>query len=168
MYIYKTKEDILTNKGLIELYCIVNREVFNNKLPSTEDIIIEYSNRMSRNVGICNYDTVNGEVKGVRIAIGKKYHYAYPEEIEETLLHEMVHVELPYEGHSNKFIQRCKELSEITGVDIRRYSRCKLVPRWKQTCKDCGEEYTSYNRANKNYLCSHCRGELIEEKYVVN
>jgi predicted SprT family Zn-dependent metalloprotease len=130
-----------------------NERYFENILP--REITIEWSKRMTSAAGSCNY-----RKKIIKISVW--YHLKYPEEIDNTLLHEMIHLIVP--GHGPKFKAYLIKLQE-QGANVSRHSKEKAKdPRWLYVCPKCQTSFKSYNRYLNLYICRHCKSNFKEYK----
>src|SRR5690606_15225155 len=68
-----------------------NRLYFENLLPRADDVTIEWSRRMTSAAGRCY-------TKRRIIRLSTHYHEKFPEEVDQTLLHEMIHLLVPNHG----------------------------------------------------------------------
>lgn len=94
---------------LYELYEKYNLQHFGGRLPAAA---VTYSTRMLA-AGSCT--PTCREIK-----IGRKYHQVFPEDITDTLLHEMIH--LIYPGHDRRFRVMAKKLG--VSVHARSHPSC--------------------------------------------
>lgn len=117
-----------------ELYRMFDRFnwiYFEGRLPKVK---IEYSTRM----------TSAGSYTPQRrlIRIGRKYHQVFPEELADTLKHEMIH--LRHFRHGSAF----KAEAARVGASVRAKSHPSLQkpPRYVYECPRCGREYPRQKR----------------------
>lgn len=130
-----------------------NERYFENVLPG--EIIIEWSKRMTSAAGLCNF-----RKKTIKLSVW--YHLKYPEEIDSTLLHEMIHLVVP--GHGPQFKYYLKKLQDL-GANVSRYSKEKAKdPRWLYVCPQCGSSFKAYNRCINRYICRRCKSKFKESK----
>jgi len=122
---------------LYRLYDIFNMVHFKGRLPRVK---IEYSGRML----IAGSYTPSLKV----IKIGRKYHEIFRDEIEDTLLHEMIH--LIYPNHDANF----KALAHRLGVSLKARAHPDLRAPYKYlyVCPVCGKEYPR----RKQYRMASC------------
>ncbi|MCK4573243.1 MAG: SprT-like domain-containing protein [candidate division Zixibacteria bacterium] len=113
---------------------------FDGRLPR---VGIEYSTRM----------TAAGSYTPQRrlIKIGRKYHELFPEEIKDTLKHEMIHI--VHFRHNSQF----KAEAERIGASMRAKShpQLKRPPRYLYECPGCGREYPRQKRL-RMASCGYC------------
>ncbi len=112
-----------------ELYVLFrrfNHLFFNGKLPVVR---IEYSDRML----IAGTYTPSKRL----IRISRKYHEIFPEEIEDTLKHEMIHILFP--NHDKNF----KFWASKVGASLKakRHPKLRGYYRYIYVCSSCGREY---------------------------
>jgi len=149
------------NNNLYELYKIFNSKYFNNTLPKSSDIIIEWSGRLTASAGVC-YPNPNRPI----IRLSTHYHKDFPDDIECTLIHEMIHLKI--KGHGPKFKEEIIRINSLGGK-VNRYSKRRATKKsinWIYKCKSCSKEYKRTRRfSNINkYRCSVCKGKLKEIK----
>ncbi len=108
-----------------------NWAFFGGKLPSVK---IEYSTRMSAAGSYSRQTRV--------IRIGRKYHEIFPDEIDDTLKHEMIHIQ--HFRHDAAF----KEIARKIGASIKAKSHPSLrrPPKYVYVCPRCGMEYPRQKR----------------------
>jgi predicted SprT family Zn-dependent metalloprotease len=116
---------------LYSLFDRFNYEYFGGRLPM---VTISYSERM---LIAGSYTSSTEEIK-----IGRKYHTIFPEELEDTLKHEMIHIVYP--NHSPEF----KRLARKLGVSLKAREHPDLRAAWKYLyiCPHCGKEYPRRKR----------------------
>ncbi len=123
--------DLPTDEELYHLFDRYNWMYFGGSLPRPQ---IEYSNRM----------TTAGAYFPARklIRIGRKYHELFPEEVVDTLKHEMIHI--LYLNHGAKF----KSEASRIGASVRAQSHPSLrrPPKYVYECPGCLMEYPRQKR----------------------
>lgn len=135
---------------LYRMYDEYNREYFGGRLPATK---ISYSGRM---LIAGSYTPLRNEIK-----IGRKYHEIFPEEIADTLKHEMIHIINP--RHDGKF----KALASRIGASLKAKSHPALRGNYKYlyVCPACGREYPRRKRLRMAY-CGICTtGRQFDNKF---
>ncbi len=152
----------LSVTDLYMLYDLYSREYFQNSLPSSTDVTIEYSSRLNASAGVC-YPQKR------LIRLSTHYHSKYPKEVPITLLHEMIHLLVPNHGSQFKvWIERIKQMGG--NVELRSKERAtQAAYRWKYTCKSCNRIYLKKRRLASNsflYRCGICSGNLEELRLV--
>lgn len=132
-------------------------------LPGPEDITIQWSNRLTSSAGVCYPQ------KRV-IRLSTHYHRRFPQDIESTLLHEMIHLLVP--GHGPRFYAWMERIRN-KGGRVERYSRERATasrpPRWRYECARCGAEWHRYRRlrrGGRDYMHKGCGGRLVEQALV--
>lgn len=168
-------EDIVAMKndaGIVKQFKLkydeFNAKYFYNKLPQSMRIVL---NRRYTSTG-ATFSYFCREPYRNKISISKKYMETYPEVIEDTLIHEMIHAymyELGYlkEGHGARFKAEMARINRM-GRKVTRYTVGDFsVPQYKYLvqCKGCGEYYKYKRRLKYNlseYTC-RCGADL---KYV--
>lgn len=108
------------------LFGAYNKRYFNGQLPP---VTIEYSTRM----------LAAGMYLPARrtIRIGVKYHTIYPEEITDTLKHEMIHV--LHLRHDARFRAEAARIG--ASVKAKSHPDLRKPPRYVYICPNCGREY---------------------------
>src|SRR5690554_6941556 len=98
---------------LYERYERFNRLYFDNRLPAREAVTIEWSHRMTSSAGRCY-------PQRRLIRLSTHYHARFPAEVDETLLHEMIHLLVP--NHGPDFYAWMRRIRARGGV-VNRYSK---------------------------------------------
>jgi SprT-like protein len=128
-----------------------NDEFFGGRLPSVR---IEYSSRMQRSAG--SYHPTDKIIR-----IGRRYHELFPEEVEDTLKHEMIHI--LHLRHNAAF----KREAERIGTSVRAQSHPSLgrPPKYIYVCPGCGREYPRQKRL-RMASCGQCsRTRRYDERF---
>jgi predicted SprT family Zn-dependent metalloprotease len=117
-----------------------NRQYFDSSLPTPG---ISYSDRM---LIAGSFAPDKNEIR-----IGRKYHEIFPDEIEDTLKHEMIHIIYP--NHDQNF----KALAARIGASLKAKSHPALCGNCKYLyiCPHCGKEYPRRKRLRMAY-CGIC------------
>ncbi len=136
------------DSDLIRLFNVLNVRHFNGVLPPAR---VEWSSRL-RIAGNCY-----PKERIIRLSV--RYHTHYPEEIEKTLLHEMLH--LVYPGHDRHF----KVAAAKLGISIHCREYPDMHPRLRYTyvCPGCRTVYHRQKRANVS--CGKCSGGRYDPRY---
>lgn len=127
-----------------------NLKFFEGKLPRVK---IAYSNRL---LGAGLYYPRRQEIK-----IGVKYHRLFPEEIEDTLKHEMIHIIHP--RHDRAF----KSMAQRLGASLKARSHPSLRGRYRYLyyCPSCQREYPRRKRLQMA-SCGVCsKGGKFDPKF---
>lgn len=135
---------------LDSMYDDFNREYFGGKLPKAK---ISYSDRM---LVAGSFTPGRNEIK-----IGRKYHEIFPEEIADTLKHEMIHV--INQSHDRRF----KAMAEKIGASLKAKSHPALRGNYKYlyVCPECGREYPRRKRL-RMASCGICtKGRRYDERF---
>nr|MBN2276965.1 SprT-like domain-containing protein [candidate division Zixibacteria bacterium] len=136
-----------------ELYTMfdrINREYFQGHLPSVH---ISYSNRM---LIAGSFTPSQNEIK-----IGRRYHEIFPEDIEDTLKHEMIHIINLKHDHS------FRQVADRIGASLKARSHPSLRASFKYlyVCPACGREYPRRKRL-RMASCGICtRGKSFDPKF---
>ena len=137
-------------KELARRFEVFNWMYFKGKLPKVR---IEYSNRMTS----AGSYTPSGKV----IKIGRKYHEIFPEDINDTLKHEMIHI--LHFRHDRAF----KREAERIGASLRARAHPALQrpPRFVYYCEHCGMRYPRQKRL-RMASCGQCsKGGRYDERF---
>lgn len=116
---------------LYRMYERINAEYFGGRLPVTR---IAYSDRM---LIAGSYAPSNRIIK-----IGRRYHEIFPEEIEDTLKHEMIHILCP--NHDHDFKAWAKKLG--ASLRARSHPLLRSSLKYLYVCPVCGREYPRRKR----------------------
>ena len=123
--------DLPTNEELYQLFERYNLMYFNGLLPRPR---IEYSNRMR---------TAGAYFPARRlIRIGRKYHQLFPEEVDDTLKHEMIH--MIHLNHGAGFKAEAARVGAT--VKARSHPSLRRPPRYVYECPGCRMEYPRQRR----------------------
>ncbi len=136
---------------LERLFDRFNREFFEGRLPRVR---IEYSTRMQRSAG--SYHPADRVIR-----IGRRYHELFPDEIEDTLKHEMIH--LRHLRHNAAFKREAQRLG--TSVKAQSHPLLGRPPKYTYACPGCGREYPRQKRL-RMASCGRCsRGGRYDERF---
>ena len=95
------------------------------------------------------------------IKIGRKYHEIFPEELTDTLKHEMIHIN--HIKHDAAFKAEARRLG--TSVTAKSHPALQRPPRYVYFCKDCGIEYPRQRRL-RMASCGTCsKGGEFDSRY---
>ncbi len=135
---------------LYRLFDYYNWKYFGGKLPSVK---IEYSNRMTA----AGSYSINRKL----IRIGRKYHEIFPQDLEDTLKHEMIHIR--HHHHDAAF----KREAERVGASLRarEHPLLRRPPKYVYECPGCGLEYPRQKRLVMA-SCGKCsRGRKFDPRF---
>lgn len=155
-------------KKLYEKYETFNHRYFNNRLPQGQDIVIEWSTRLTSSAGNCRVlrNTFKRNAAEVVIRLSVHYHQNYPQEIEVTLLHEMIHILVP--GHGPEFKRWVNQINAQGGTVVRHSKEPAAQPKWEYQCLNCGTKIYRRRRfkrlATNAFECKYCGGLWSEKK----
>ena len=144
--------DLPSEADLYRLYDEYNWFYFGGKLPAAR---IEYSTRMT--------SAGSFSVRERLIRVGRKYHELFPEEIADTLKHEMLH--FLYPTHSATFK---KEAARI-GASVRARSHPSLCkpPKYVYACPGCGKLYPRQKRL-RMASCGDCSKSGFDARFKLS
>jgi predicted SprT family Zn-dependent metalloprotease len=135
--------------GLYEMFMAINHKYFGGTLPR---VSIEWSKRMR----------VAGKyfVDERLIKLGRKYHEYYPDEVEDTLKHEMVHILYPDHGPQFK-----REAARIgTSNHARDYPGGTSPHKYIYICPACGQKYYRHRRL-RMASCGTCSKHGYDSRF---
>ncbi|UCD63539.1 MAG: SprT-like domain-containing protein [Candidatus Zixiibacteriota bacterium] len=135
---------------LYRMYDLYNWLYFGGKLPR---VSIEYSGRMT---SAGSYSWHN---KCIRIS--RKYHEIFPDEISDTLKHEMLHIK--HHRHDAAFKKEAARIG--ASVRAKRHPLLERSPRYVYICPKCRSEYPRQKRL-RMASCGDCsRGGRFDPRY---
>lgn len=126
------------------------------------DVCVSWSSRLRKAAGSTEWYNDRGSVRkccNFNIKLSTPYHVKFPDEVYPTLLHEMVHVFMPSEGHSCAFKKEIERVSQESGYAVTLHSREVSVANWYLYCPCCGSVYKRTNKPKYEYEC-RCGTEL--------
>ncbi len=127
----EVKKRLPTLEELYRMFDIYNMLYFAGKLPAAT---IEYSNRMS------NAGSYTPSEKLIRI--GRKYHEIFPNDLPDTLKHEMIHI--IHLRHDAMFKQEAARIGAT--VKARSHPDLCRPPKYIYICPGCKKEYPRQKR----------------------
>ncbi|HDS01978.1 MAG TPA: M48 family peptidase [candidate division Zixibacteria bacterium] len=136
-------------KALSRIYDTLNYRYFDGKLPKVK---IEWSSRM-RIAGKCY-------VEHRLIKLGRKYHEYFPDEVEDTLKHEMIHILYP--NHGKEFKREAERLGATRYA--KEYPGGKSPHKYIYICPSCGQKYYRHRRMY-NCSCGICSIRGYDPRY---
>lgn len=146
----REKGELPTVTELYQLFDRYNWLYFDGKLPQAK---IEYSNRM---YSAGSYTPAHRLIK-----ISRKYHEIFPEDIHDTLKHEMIHIIHYY--HDADFKREAKRIGAT--VKAKTHPKLRKPPKYMYLCPNCGKEYPRQKRLVMA-SCGYCsRGGKFDERY---
>lgn len=143
---------------LYRRYADFSMRYFDNETPNVADVTIEWSTRLTSAAGKCY-----PKLKIIRLST--HYHAKHVHEVDETLLHEMIHLLVP--DHGPRFYAWMERI-RARGGTVNRYSRERATPatyRWTYTCNGCGATGRRQRRlahGGRRHRCRGCGGTLRE------
>ncbi len=126
-----------------ELYLLfdkINITYFDNKLPQAK---IEYSTRMT------NAGSYTPALKLIKIS--KKYHEIFPDDIEDTMKHEMIHIIHFY--HNAEFKKEAARIG--TTLKAKPHPSLRRKAKYLYLCPGCKKEYPRQKRL-RMASCGSC------------
>lgn len=157
-----------TDIGLKLLYNKYNKWLFDDTLPVYTPV--NWSKRLTASAGTCEFKwgkNVETKIKtayNFSILISTHYHDKHPDELIDTLVHEMIHVKLPGEHHGEKFMAEIERIKRDFDIAVSRYAKERATERKKITygCRGCGKRFTRAKRINLDrYHCATCKSRLF-------
>ena len=136
----KSNKELPTVSELQHLFTRLNNLFFNGKLKKTG---IEYSSRMTCAGSYCPDDA--------EIKISRRYHEIFPNEIEDTLKHEMIHIKHFY--HDAVFKAEARRIG--ASLKAKTHPLLQRAPKFLYVCPGCKTEYPRQKRMSK-HSCGAC------------
>jgi predicted SprT family Zn-dependent metalloprotease len=153
---------ILSVADLQLLFARLNYQYFNGEIP---DCRIAYNARFSNSAGRITYG------HPLLIELSTKHFRKYPEALEETLLHEMIHAwcyaRWRDTGHSARFKKKMREMGigsiyhDLGNVRPLNESSKRYILR----CEHCAFEVLRRKRPGKPASCPRCDGRRFNPKF---
>lgn len=142
-------QELPTARELYRMFDIYNRQYFDRQLPN---VIISWSKRM---LAAGAYYPQKKEIR-----LSEKYHLIFPEEVYDTLKHEMIHILYP--RHDAPF----KEKAGQIGASIRATAHPSLrrPPKYLYICPQCQAEYPRSKRL-RMASCGRCSEGGYDRRY---
>jgi predicted SprT family Zn-dependent metalloprotease len=136
----KPKIDLPSVSELQHLFTRLNNLFFDGKLKKTT---IEYSSRMTCAGSYCPDDA--------EIKISRRYHEIFPDEIEDTLKHEMIHIKHFY--HDAEFKAEAKRIG--ASLKAKTHPLLQRHPKFLYVCPGCRTKYPRQKKMSK-HSCGDC------------
>ena len=136
-----------------ELYLLfekINSNYFDNKLPMVR---IEYSSRMT------NAGSYTPALKLIKMS--KKYHEIFPNDIEDTLKHEMIHIIHFY--HDADFKREAKRIG--TTLKAKPHPSLRRKAKYVYCCPGCKKEYPRQKRFRLASCGSCSKGGKYDDRF---
>lgn len=135
---------------LYRMFDMYNMLYFGGKLPRTK---IEYSNRM------WSAGSYTPSLKLIKI--GRKYHEIFPDDIADTLKHEMIHI--IYIKHDASFKREASRVG--ASIKARYHPSLRKPPRYIYVCPQCKKEYPRQKQL-RMASCGDCsKGGKFDERF---
>ena len=135
---------------LYRLFDLFNNVYFGGKLPRVK---IEYSTRM--------FSAGSYSPNRKMIRIGKKYHEIFPQDLEDTLKHEMIHIR--HYRHDAGFRAEAARIG--ASMRAREHADLRRPPKYIYVCPGCGMEYPRQKRLVMA-SCGRCsRGRRFDPRF---
>ena len=149
MGVCRPRAELPTVDDLRHMFDIYNRQYFDGRLPHVK---IRYSKRMLAAGG---YFPQKSEIR-----ISEKYHAYFPDEVYDTLKHEMIHIiHLKHDAAFRKLARRIgASLRANEHPDLRR------PPRYVYVCPSCLAEYPRTRRL-RMASCGRCSKGGFDPRY---
>ncbi|HSG98787.1 MAG TPA: SprT-like domain-containing protein [candidate division Zixibacteria bacterium] len=134
---------------LYRLFDMYNLVHFDGNLPRVK---LTYSARMLAAGSCAPYDK--------EIRIGVRYHQLFPEDLDDTLIHEMIHLIHP--THDRDF----KRVANRLGVSVyaRSHPDLRRPPKYLYECPGCQRRYPRQKRLRLT-SCGMCSGSRYNERF---
>jgi len=118
-------------EDLYRLFDRFNNIYFDGSLPRVR---IEYSSRMLSAGSYTPHDRI--------IRIGRKYHELFPEDLEDTLKHEMIHIR--HYRHDTAFKREARRIG--ASLKAKPHPALRKPARYLYSCPNCGRLYPRQRR----------------------
>lgn len=137
-------------RDLAVLFHNLNLHYFGGALPAA---LIRWSGRM-RIAGTC-------DPRRRVITLSRAYHSHFPDDIEDTLKHEMIHLRNP--NHDTAFRKEAERIG--TSVHCREYPGLHPRARYVYQCPNCR---TVFHRARRERLyCGRCARSRLDPRFLL-
>jgi predicted SprT family Zn-dependent metalloprotease len=145
------------------LFARLNYQNFNGEVP---DCRISYNERFSNSAGRITYAK-----RSMLIELSPKHFRKYPEALEETLAHEMVHAwcfdRFGETGHTPRFRKKLRDCG-MTSIyhdlgNVRPLN--ESTKRYILRCEHCGFEVLRKKRPGKPSSCPRCNRHRFDPKF---
>ena len=175
---FDTMEDL--EKSDYELKVLYNRYndmLFGGRLPY--DVPVYYDSKLRMTAGKCNYRIRGaGSIKPlyynffIRLSPSYIERYGETDNFRNVLIHEMIHVAVPYAKHRGEFLLEMERINrdfgKSLGVNITVYSDGAGDYNYKYACKCCGATFEQIRKTKilHRYSCKKCGGDfyLLEDR----
>lgn len=146
-----------TDVKLKSLYNYYNDLFFGGSLPLA--IPVFWNSRMTGAAGKC---VVRRNGTGA-IMLSPHYHEKFPEELESTLVHEMIHLLYPGDSHGVFFQNAMNQINKLQpDLNITIHSQQVAKVNYVYECVDCGARWERAKRMKcEKYTCK-CGGKIVE------
>lgn len=149
----------MLNQDLYAKYLEFNKKYFDNKLPF--DVKVVWDNRLVASAGSYNWSWGN---TNKTIKLSPHYIKKFPEELDNILLHEMIHAS-GIRGHGERFKKEMRRINSF-GWNVQTHSKERAVTH-TYVCKQCKQTIKRSRRINvERYVCGKCGGKLTLKKEV--
>jgi predicted SprT family Zn-dependent metalloprotease len=148
------------------LFARLNYQYFNGEVP---DCRIAYNERFSNSAGRIDYGH-----QPMTIELSPKHFRKYPEALDETLLHEMVHAwcfaRFRDTGHGARFRKKLRECGigsiyhDLGSVRPLRESSKRYILR----CEHCAFEVLRKKKPGRPASCPRCNKERFDPRYPLS
>lgn len=132
------------NTDLKALYNYYNKKYFNCELPRNTEVF--FNSRLRSAGGWCmDQDRT--------LCLSTDYISKYPEEVDNVMLHEMIHIRV--HSHNESFSREMARIRDIGG-DVTRYTK-KRTRKYIVRCTGCGSEFRRSKLIPDSSYCSKCK-----------
>ena len=150
----------LTKHHLENLFTILNTKWWGGKLPS---VSVRWSTRMHTAAGkFC------ASRRTAEIVLSTSYHRRFPDEIEDTLKHEMIHLALYLKGkmrrgqiHGSEFQAEAARVG--AAIHCKYHEGMHRPMRYEWECPSCAAR--SHSRIRRDWACKSCCTEHNRGRY---
>ncbi|MBZ4649271.1 SprT-like domain-containing protein [Thermosipho sp. (in: thermotogales)] len=137
---------------LKKYYKEIKDKYFGDEVPDVDEVKIEWSKRLVVAAGGCY-------VKRKIIRLSVPYHEKFPDEIINTLTHEMIHL---ISGKHNDLFKYWMNKINMLGGHVTLHSKEAAVVNYIYECVNCGFQYKLRKKLKNldNYHCGQCKSKL--------
>lgn len=155
----KVRPNINREVDLEKLFDKYNEKYFNNEL-SREGMQLKWNNRLTSVMGRVGYKIENRQYIPYKLELSYPIMSRRPEMLLDTMVHEMIHVKYPSEGHGVGFMECVEDLKRkhkelhLLGV---RYKSEYGIYRYVYECEECGSIIKRRRALSRGAVCGRCR-----------
>jgi len=158
-------------EDLNNLFDRCNEKYFDNSL---EKIDVIYNGRLKRTLARYKYSYIVNE-RGEKIIknkpvieVSKNYAQAYPDQLINVLVHEMIHHKYPFDNHSKRFkneMERLNKNFKELKIEVRSNQALKADYSYRcsnANCPNYHKRIERYRKMTGKHRCSACLSPIEE------